>query len=95
VDPNLHISPSRSDLAVAQGLSHVDAAVDLGGVEIGDGARHAQDPVIAARREAKALGRLAQELAAVCLGRRHLFQQLAVGVGVGADRSTAPRPRPS
>ena len=53
--------------------------------EIGQGARHAQHAVIAARRKPEPLGRLGQQLAAVGVGRRDLVEQLAVGLGVGAD----------
>lgn len=51
-------------------------------VEIGDGARHAQDAVIAARREAKAGGDAGDERAAFRIGGGDVIENRAFGIGV-------------
>ena len=61
-------------------------AADLrGAVEVGDGARDTQHAVVAARGQVHALGRAQQQLAASGVGRGDLVEQLAVGLGVGAQ----------
>ena len=52
----------EQNAAVAQGLGDVDAAHAFRAVEVGERARDAQHPMIAARRQPQALGRLDEEL---------------------------------
>lgn len=51
-------------------------------LEVGDGARKAQDPVIAARGELEAVGRLDQERLARSIRCRDLVEQRAFGIGI-------------
>ena len=61
----------------------MDAAHAVAGIEIRQGACDPQDAVVAAGREAQAVGGLGQQAPAVRVGRGDLLQQLAVGLGVG------------
>ena len=58
----------------------------LASVKIGDRPRHPHHPVVAARREPHRLGRLGEQPAARLVGRRHLVEQVAVGLGIGPNR---------
>lgn len=53
--------------------------------KVGDGARHFEHPVIAARRQFHPLRRLGQEPGAACIRRGDLVQEFAFGLGIGAD----------
>ena len=57
----------------------------LGAVEIGEGAGDAEHAVISARRELEALGGIEKKFLPLGIGRRDLIEELAVGLGVGAD----------
>jgi hypothetical protein len=72
-----------------QGLGDVDAADALGAVEIGDGARHAQNAVIPPRRQFHPVDGVGQQRLAGGVRRGDRIQKLAVGFGVGADRRVA------
>jgi len=55
------------------------------GVQVRERARHPEHPVIAAGGELHALGGLGEQRAAGGVGGGGVFQQRAVGLGVGAD----------
>jgi hypothetical protein len=67
----------------------VDAADLVVALEVGERARDAQDAVIAARRQAHGVGGLAQQGEAGLLGPGDLLEQLAVGLGIGAQMRQA------
>jgi hypothetical protein len=73
-------APLRGDAAEGRGLGDVGAG-DLGSaVEVGDGARGAQNAAVAARGQVHALGRAQQQLASPGIGCGDLVEQLAVGL---------------
>ena len=74
------------DAAIRQRLGDVDSLHALAAVHIGQSPSNAKDTVIAARREPQALGRLRKQLAAGRVGRRDLFQEIAIGLGIGRNR---------
>lgn len=63
----------------------MDATNCFGPGQIGERAADAQHAVVAARREAHRVGGLREQLAAGLVGRRDRLEQLAVGLGIGAD----------
>jgi hypothetical protein len=81
--------PVGGHAAEGEGLGDV-GAVDLGlAVQVGDGAGDAQHPVVAARGQLQALGGAKEELAPGGIGGRDPVEQLALGLGVGAQRLLA------
>src|SRR6266704_3096392 len=91
VMPNQWIEIDRPDIlivdehAVGQRLGEMHAADLVGAVEIGERARHPQHAMIAARREPHGIGSVAQERKSGPIRPRHVFEQGAVGVRIGAQ----------
>ena len=71
--------------SITQRLRHMLPLHLRTAAEIGEGSGDTQHPMIAAGRELELLHRLRQQLAALGFGRSDLFQQFAVGLGIGAD----------
>ena len=71
--------------AVGERLGDVVARHRRGAFEIGQGARHPQYPVIAARRQHQPLGGALQQGAAGRIGGGDLVEQFAINFGIGAD----------
>jgi two-component system response regulator AlgR len=77
-------SRPRRHPAIAQCLGHVHAADVFRAGQVGNGAGHAQDAGIAARRKPHRLGRLEQQLPSGLVGRGKALQQVAVQFGIVA-----------
>src|SRR5579883_875176 len=69
----------------------MDATHALAPVEIGEGARHAQHAMIAARRELEPLRRLMEQRAALGVGGRDLFEKLTVRFRIAVDATLGRR----
>src|SRR5690348_16808384 len=79
-----HIATQQNP-AVAERLGDMKAPHAVARLEIGEGAGDAEDAVVAAGGEMKALAGVDEEALAVGVGGGDLVQELAVQLGVGAD----------
>ena len=84
-------SEAVADGTIGQRLGKVDAPDAIGAIEIGEGPRHFQDPVIAAGREMHGLGRALQKRHGRCIGGGNLLDQRGGALGVGRDVRVAER----
>ena len=78
---------------VAECLRDVGALHRLRAGEIGDGAGHAQHPMITARRQPHGVCRIGQQALARGLRRRRLVEDLALRFRIGADVGAIVRSR--
>ncbi len=69
---------------VGQRFGQMHAADFFGAVEIGKRAGDPQNAVIAARRQGHGVGGIAQQRHPAAVGAHHLFQNGAIGLGIGA-----------
>ena len=74
------------DAPIGQGFGDMRPGHRIRACQVGDGARHFQHPVIAARRQPHPLSRFGQQFGARRVRGGDRVQQFAFGLGIGADR---------